>query len=76
MLKPSSNIITTPHKSYYSVVIAVAKRAREIGEEAEDVNLVTDVIRRQSEAVEDVFVETANRKILRWKGRLENGKQG
>lgn len=47
-----------------------------IGEEAEDVNLVTDVIRRQSEAVEDVFVETANRKILRWKGRLENGKQG
>lgn len=47
-----------------------------IGEEAADVNLVTDVIRRQSEAVEDVFVETANRKILRWKGRLENGKQG
>lgn len=36
MLKPSSNIIATPHKSYYSVVIAVAKRAREIVEEAEE----------------------------------------
>ena len=36
MLKPSSNIITTQHKSYYSVVIAVAKRAREIVEEAEE----------------------------------------
>ena len=47
-----------------------------IGEEVADVNLVTDVIRRQSEVVEDVFVETANRKIFRWKGRLENGKQG
>ncbi len=35
MLKPSENIITTPHKSYYSLVIAVAKRAREITEELE-----------------------------------------
>ena len=35
MLKPSANIIKTPHKSYYSLVIAVAKRAREIAEEAE-----------------------------------------
>lgn len=34
MLKPSANIITTPHQSYYSLVIAVAKRAREITEEA------------------------------------------
>ena len=32
MLKPSCN------KSYYSVVIAVAKRAREITQEAEDNN--------------------------------------
>ena len=40
MLKPSSNIITTPHKSYYSVVIAVAKRAREIVEEAEENNQI------------------------------------
>ena len=37
MLKPSC-IIKTPHKSYYSVVIAVAKRAREITQEAEDNN--------------------------------------
>ncbi len=36
MLKPSANIITTPHQSYYSLVIAVAKRAREIAEEAEN----------------------------------------
>ena len=34
MLKPSCNIIKTPHKSYYSV----AKRAREITQEAEDNN--------------------------------------
>ena len=40
MLNPSSNIITTPHKSYYSVVIAVAKRAREIVEEAEENNQI------------------------------------
>lgn len=36
MLKPSENIIKTPHKSYYSLVIAVAKRAREIAEKAEE----------------------------------------
>ncbi len=35
MLKPSANIIKTPHKSYYSLVIAVAKLAREITDEAE-----------------------------------------
>ena len=46
-----------------------------IGEEAADVHLVTEVIIRQSEAVDDVFTETANRKILRWKGRLENDRQ-
>lgn len=34
MLKPSANIIKTPHKSHYSLVIAVAKLAREITEEA------------------------------------------
>ena len=34
MLKPSCNIIKTPHSSYYSVVIAVAKRARDIVDEA------------------------------------------
>lgn len=36
MLKPSENKITTPHQSAYSLVIAVAKRAREIAEEAEE----------------------------------------
>ncbi len=40
MLKPSCNIIKTPHKSYYSVVIAVAKRAREIVEKAEENNQI------------------------------------
>ncbi len=38
MLKPSGNIIKTPHKSYYSVVIAVAKRARDISDAAEASN--------------------------------------
>ena len=40
MLKPSSNIIKTPHKSYYSVVIAVAKRARKIAQNAEENNQI------------------------------------
>ena len=35
MLKPSANKITTPHRSQYSLVIAVAKRARDIANEAE-----------------------------------------
>lgn len=36
MLKPSENIIKTPHNSHYSVVVAVAKRAREITQECEE----------------------------------------
>ncbi len=35
MLKPSANIINTPHMNQYSLVIAVAKRARQIAEEAD-----------------------------------------
>lgn len=35
MLKPSANIIKTPHMNQYSLVIAVAKRARQISERAE-----------------------------------------
>ena len=35
MLKPSANIIHTPHMNQYSLVIAVAKRARQIAMEAE-----------------------------------------
>lgn len=33
MLRPSINQIATKNESYYSVVIAVAKRAREIADE-------------------------------------------
>ena len=36
MLKPSANIIHTPHMNQYSLVIAVAKRARHISEKAEN----------------------------------------
>ena len=36
MLKPSDNMIRPPHRSYYSLVIAVAKRARQIAEAAEE----------------------------------------
>ena len=36
MLKPSANIIKTPHMNQYSLVIAVAKRARQISEQAEN----------------------------------------
>lgn len=36
MLKPSANIIKTPHLNQYSLVIAVAKRARQITERAEN----------------------------------------
>lgn len=35
MLRPSDNVIKTPHNSHYSLVIAVAKRARDITEVAE-----------------------------------------
>lgn len=36
MLKPSANIIDCPHSSRYSLVVAVAKRARQIAQEAEE----------------------------------------
>lgn len=55
MLKPSCNIIKTPHKSYYSVVIAVAKRAREIAQSAQDNNQIL-IEKPVDLAVED-FVE-------------------
>lgn len=35
MLKPSANIIKTPHMNQYTLVLAVAKRARQISEKAE-----------------------------------------
>ena len=40
MLKPSANMITVPHKSTYSLVIAVAKRARQIAQKAEDEGII------------------------------------
>lgn len=35
MIKPIADLILTPEQSRYSLVIAVAKRARQIAEEAE-----------------------------------------
>ncbi len=35
MLKPSADLIIDPKQSRYALVVAVAKRAREIAEEAE-----------------------------------------
>lgn len=40
MLKPSANIIKVPHKSTYSLVIAVAKRARQIAQRAEEEKII------------------------------------
>ena len=42
MLKPSDNIIKTKNTSQYAVVIAVAKRAREITQELIDEKVVTE----------------------------------
>ena len=36
MLRPSDNIIKTAHNSHYALVIAVAKRAREITQDCEE----------------------------------------
>ncbi len=40
MLKPSANIIDCPHSSRYSLVVAVAKRARQIAQEAQDTKTI------------------------------------
>lgn len=42
MLKPSVSQILKNNESYYSLVIAVAKRARDITEEADQEKLVLD----------------------------------
>jgi DNA-directed RNA polymerase, subunit K/omega len=52
MLKPSANIIRSPHKSHYSLVIAVAKRAREITED-EYVNNIEQIDKPVDRAVQD-----------------------
>ena len=62
MLKPSSNIIIkTPHKSYYSVVIAVAKRAREIAQNAEENNQI--LIEKPVDLAVQDFVDDKYRNI-------------
>ncbi len=40
MLKPSANIIDCPYSSRYSLVVAVAKRARQIAQEAEETKTI------------------------------------
>lgn len=42
MLRPAMSQIATKNESYYSVVIAVAKRAREITDELYDKKMVQD----------------------------------
>ena len=55
MLKPSCNIIKTPYSSYYSVVIAVAKRAREIVDTAEANNQI--IVEKPVDLAVQDFVE-------------------
>lgn len=40
MLRPSINEILRDDQSYYSLVIAIAKRAREISQESEDDQII------------------------------------
>ncbi len=42
MLRPAVNQILKNNESYYSLVIAVAKRAREISENALEENIILD----------------------------------
>lgn len=42
MIKPIADLILTPEQSRYSLVIAIAKRARQIAEEAEKNKVVLD----------------------------------
>lgn len=42
MIKPIADLILTPSQSRYSLVIAIAKRARQISEEAEKNRVVLD----------------------------------
>jgi DNA-directed RNA polymerase subunit omega len=42
MIKPIADLILTPEQSRYSLVIAVAKRARRIAEEAEKNKVILD----------------------------------
>jgi DNA-directed RNA polymerase subunit omega len=42
MIKPIADLILTPEQSRYSLVIAIAKRARQIAEEAEKNKVILD----------------------------------
>lgn len=42
MLKPSANLIDCPHKSRYSLVVLMAKRARDISQQAEENHEILD----------------------------------
>lgn len=42
MIKPIADLILTPDQSRYSLVIAIAKRARQISEEAEANKVILD----------------------------------
>ncbi len=42
MIKPIADLILTPEQSRYSLVIAIAKRARQISEEAEKKREILD----------------------------------
>lgn len=61
MLKPSANIIKTPHMNQYSLVIAVAKRARQISEEAE--NAGTKLVEKPVDLAVQDFVQDRYRII-------------
>ncbi len=57
MLRPSINQIATKNESYYSVVLAVAKRAREIADE-----LYTNNETLEEKPVKTAVEEFASRK--------------
>lgn len=42
MIKPIADLILTPDQSRYSLVVAIAKRAREISEEAEKNHVILE----------------------------------
>ncbi|MEM1484965.1 DNA-directed RNA polymerase subunit omega [Oscillospiraceae bacterium PP1C4] len=42
MLRPSMASMLRPGESYYSFVVAIAKRAREIAQEAEDEKIIME----------------------------------
>ena len=54
MIKPIADLILTPEQSRYSLVVAIAKRAREISEEAE----------KNREVLEEKPVELAVREYM------------